>query len=96
MATKSKVKYERRGTVPRKGDKVVSLCQYETFSLGRPHTVTSVDEDYVYTRVRRGDEGDACAIGGRVRYDRNLFRLKLHKFDGPGCRILKRTEKREV
>lgn len=55
---KSKYQFERIGTKPRKGDKVVSVAPEEANGAwGTPHTVVEVDEIRVYARPLKSDIG---------------------------------------
>lgn len=91
---KSKYQFERVGTKPRKGDKVVSVDPEEANDTwGTPHTVVKVNEAWVYTRPLKSDIGEGGAEGKYVSYDLSGF----SKNNWAGCvfnRVLKRKKEK--
>lgn len=90
---KSKYQFERVGTKPRKGDKVVSVAPEEANDAwGTPHTVVKVDGTWAYTRPLKSDIGKDGVNGDYVLYDAEGF----HKNNWQGYafnRVLKRESK---
>lgn len=91
---KSKYQFERVGTKPRKGDKVVSVYPEEANDAwGTPHTVVKVDEAWVYTRPLKSDIGKDGAEGKYVEYDLSGF--SKNNWAGPAFnRVLKRKKEK--
>lgn len=93
--TKTKYKFERVGTIPRKGDRVVSIDPREENTVwGTPHTVIRVskEEDTVYTRALKSDATKDGGGGKTVEYDLSGF--KNGNWAGPAFnRVLKRDTK---
>jgi len=90
---KSKYQFERVGTKPRKGDKVVSVAPEEANGAwGTPHTVVKVNEAWVFTRPLRSDIGKNGGAGDYVLYRAEGF-SKNNFDDYASNRVLKRKSK---
>jgi len=93
---KSKYQFERVGTKPRKGDKVVSVDPEEANDAwGTPHTVVKVVDDSVFTRALKSDMYKEGAEDGKhVIYDRKGFSNKNWHGDYAFNRVLKRKKEK--